>query len=173
MTKTFVTFVVWGGASRDDTKKGHEEATVTYTRLFAYLNDLIWTSKSIGSRKVSPTRTERRIGTPSMTWKERNKTTPSGTRKPQKGATSGHTRQPEVDFFGFLGSGFAQIFGQTDSIRQKKLSSTHFGTFCSVTAYVEWKRFHFRLSEYRFLFVVQKPNMRLSSDKPHELLRIR
>ena len=111
---------------RDDTKNGHEEAKVTYTRLFAYLNDLIWISKSIGSRKVSPTRIERKIGTPSTTWKERNKTTPSGTRKPQKGAASGHTRQPELDFFAFLGTGFAQIFEQTDSIRQKKLSSTHF-----------------------------------------------
>ena len=114
MTKPFVTFVVWGGALRDDTKKGHEEAKVTYTRLFAYLNDLIWVSKSIGSRKVSLTRIERKIGTPSTTWKERNKTTPSGTRKPQKGAASSHTRQPEMDFFGFLGSGFAQIFGKTD-----------------------------------------------------------
>ena len=52
----------------DDTKDGHEEATVTYTRLFAHLNDLIWISKSIGSRNVSPTRTERKIGTPSLTW---------------------------------------------------------------------------------------------------------
>ena len=125
-TKTFVTFVVWEGALRDDTKNGHKEDTVRYMRLFAYLNDLICISKSIGSRKVSPTRTERNIGTPSITWKERNKTTPSGTRKPQKGAAWGHTRQPEVAFFGFLGSGFAQIFGQTDSIRQKKLSSIHF-----------------------------------------------
>lgn len=87
---------------RDDTKNGDEEATATYTRLFAYLNDLIWISKSIWSRKVSSTRTERRIGAPSLTWKLRNKTTPSGTRKPQKGAAWGHTRQPEVDFFAFL-----------------------------------------------------------------------
>ena len=90
------------------------------------LNDLIWINKSIGSKKVSPTRTESKIGTPSLTWTVIYKTTPSGTRKPQNGAASGDERQPGVDFFASLGSGFARIFGQTDSIKEKTLCSTHF-----------------------------------------------